>query len=79
MKRKAPAAARASGEPEAYPLPADSVPESADPAEVALYIAELADELAKMAANAGLETTCYLLTLVRLEAEENSRDGGLPD
>ncbi|MBX9758918.1 MAG: hypothetical protein K2Y29_09085 [Beijerinckiaceae bacterium] len=53
------------------------MPEAADPADVALYIAEMADELAKMAANAGLETICYLLTLARLEAEANSRGGGL--
>lgn len=77
MKRKAQTASRAQKDPEPYPLPADSVPASADPAEVALYIAELTDELAKMAANAGLETICYLLTLARLEAETTSRGGGL--
>lgn len=77
MKRKAQTASRAMKAPEPYPMPADSVPESADPAEVALYIAELTDELAKLAANAGLETICYLLTLARLEAETTSRGGGL--
>ncbi len=69
MNRKAQVAAPGDDHLDAYPLPADSVPEPFDPAETAGYIAEMTDELAKMAANSGLETICYLLTLVRLEAE----------
>ena len=58
---------------DAYPLPADSVPEPPDPVEIAGYIADMTDELAKMAAQTELETICYLLTLVRLEAETIAR------
>jgi hypothetical protein len=58
---------------DAYPLPADSVPEPPDPAEIAGYIADMTDELSKMAAQCELETICYLLTLVRLEAETIAR------
>lgn len=76
MKPKAQTASRASQNPAPYPLPADSVTEPGDPVEIALYIAEMTDELAKMAASSGLETTCYLLTLARLEAETAARRGG---
>jgi hypothetical protein len=60
--------------PAPYPLPADSVREPVDPAEVANYISEMTDELAKLAAGAGLETVCYLLTLARLECEAGRED-----
>jgi hypothetical protein len=80
MNRKAQTASRVEEDPDAYPLPADSVQEPPDPAEIASYIADITDELAKMAANAGLETICYLLTLARLEAEsitgESEEDAG---
>lgn len=79
MKRKNQIAALKEPDPDAYPLPADSVPEPPQPADVAGYIAEMTDELAKMAANSGLETICYLLTLARLEAEtiaQNDDQGG---
>lgn len=69
MNRKAQVTATGDDDLDAYPLPADSVPEPLDPTDIAGYIAEMTDELAKMAANSGLETICYLLTLVRLEAE----------
>ena len=74
MNRKAQIASRDEEDPDAYPLPADSVPEPTDPAEIAGYIADMTDELAKMAANSGLETICYLLTLARLEAETLAGD-----
>ena len=77
MTRKAQTASRAEPDPDAYPLPEDTVREPPDPADVASYIAEMADELSKMAATAGLETICYLLTLARLEAEGAS--GGRDD
>lgn len=75
MKRKAQIASHADHEQDAdlYPLPADSVPEAPEQSDVAGYIAEMTDELSKMAANAGLETICYLLTLARLEAETVER------
>ena len=76
MKRKAQTASRASSNPDPYPLPPDSVPEPVDAAELASYIAEMTDELAKMAANSGLETICYLLTLAKLEAETVARKDG---
>ena len=69
MKRKAQTASRPSMIPAPYPLPADSVREPTDPADIAGYISEMTDELSKMAASAGLETVCYLLTLARLECE----------
>lgn len=69
MNRKAQYASRDEQDPDAYPLPEDTVREPAAPTEIASYIAEMADELSKMAATAGLETICYLLTLARLEAE----------
>lgn len=75
MNRKAQSASRVEEDPDAYPLPADSVPEPADPVDIASYIADMTDELAKMAANSGLETICYLLTLARLEAETLAGDG----
>ncbi|MDP2358990.1 MAG: hypothetical protein Q8M31_23430 [Beijerinckiaceae bacterium] len=74
MNRKAQIASPVEDDLDAYPLPADSVPEPLDPADIAGYIAEMTDELAKMAANSGLETICYLLTLVRLEAETFAGD-----
>jgi hypothetical protein len=73
MTRKAQSASVAEQDLDAYPLPADSVPEPTPPEDVAAYIADMTDELAKMAANAGLETICYLLTLARLEAETSAR------
>jgi len=76
MTRKAQTASRAEPDPDAYPLPEDTVREPPDPADVASYIAEMADELSKMAATAGLETICYLLTLARLEAEGASGGRG---
>ncbi len=69
MNRKVQTASRAEHDPDAYPLPDDTVPEPPESPHVASYIAEMTDELAKMAANSGLETVCYLLTLARLEAE----------
>ena len=72
MTRRAKTVSRGD-DPDNYPLPADSVPEPPDPEDVAAYIADIADELAKMAANSELETICYLLTLARLEAEAASR------
>lgn len=77
MTRKAQTASRAEPDPDAYPLPEDTVREPPDPADVASYIAEMADELSKMAATAGHETICYLLTLARLEEEGAS--GGRDD
>ncbi|MFN3892803.1 MAG: hypothetical protein ACK4MV_20590 [Beijerinckiaceae bacterium] len=75
MNRKAQYASRDEQDPDAYPLPEDTVREPPAPADVASYIADMTDELSKMAANAGLETICYLLTLVRLEAETIARKG----
>ena len=57
-------------EPEPYTFPDDEpvvTPENA--VETARYISEMTMELARMASSAGLETTCYLLTMARVEAE----------
>jgi len=57
-------------EPEPYTFPDDEpvvTPENA--VEIARYISEMTMELARMASSAGLETTCYLLTMARVEAE----------
>jgi len=42
-------------------------------AEAALYIASLAEELARFARTHGFETLAYLLNLARLEADQISK------
>lgn len=49
--------------------------ELADRAAVARYVATLSADLATMARRTGLETLGYLLEMVRLEAENASREG----
>ena len=69
--------AREAQEPEPYTFPEDNpivTPENA--VETARYISEMTMELARMAASAGLETTCYLLTMARVEAEAAIRGRG---
>jgi hypothetical protein len=45
-------------------------------AEAALYIASLAEELARLARTHGFETLAYLLNLARLEADQISKSSG---
>jgi hypothetical protein len=45
-------------------------------AEAALYIASLAEELARFARTHGFETLAYLLNLARLEADQISKSSG---
>ena len=49
--------------------------EPGDRTAVANYVATLSADLAIMARRTGLETLGYLLEIVRLEAENASRDG----
>ncbi len=49
--------------------------EPGDQVAVANYVATLSADLAIMARHTGLETLGYLLEMVRLEAENASRDG----
>jgi hypothetical protein len=49
--------------------------EPGDRVAVANYVATLSADLAIMARRTGLETLGYLLEMVRLEAENASRDG----
>jgi hypothetical protein len=55
------------------PEPLDS-PNSADALAIANYIASVSADLAQMARGSGLETVGYLLEMVRLEAENLTRD-----
>jgi hypothetical protein len=50
-----------------------SAPEMADAPEAALYIASLADELARLAKRHDLEALAYILNMARLEADEVSK------
>jgi hypothetical protein len=51
-------------------------PQPESPTAAALYIATLAEELAKMAARHGLESLRYILEMARLEAEQVVKGSG---
>jgi hypothetical protein len=44
------------------------------PDSAALYIASLADELAKIARRNGLDTLSYILEMARIEADQVTKD-----
>lgn len=73
MAKRATGASRAqdvSEEIEPYTFPDEEpVVSPHNAVETAQYISEMTMELARMAESAGLETTCYLLTMARVEAE----------
>jgi hypothetical protein len=51
-------------------------PQPESPTAAALYIATLAEELAKMASRHGLESLRYILEMARLEAEQVMKGSG---
>ncbi len=57
----------------------DQNEEPGDRTAVAIYVATMSADLATMARRTGLDTLGYLLEMVRLEAESNSRPGARPN
>jgi hypothetical protein len=51
----------------------------ADAPEAALYIAALADELARLAKSHDLEALAYILDMARMEADQISKRSGRAD
>ncbi len=55
---------------------------ASDPAAVATYVAQLAEELAQLSRRGGLTTLAYILDMARLEARgvaASARPGHVPD
>lgn len=48
-------------------------PEASDTPDAALYIASMADELARLAKSHNLEALAYILDMARLEADQISK------
>ncbi len=48
-------------------------PEASDTPDTALYIASMADELARLAKSHNLEALAYILDMARLEADQISK------
>lgn len=69
--------ATGTSEPDPYEVP-DKAP-GAPAGETAAYIAEMTGELARLAANAKLDTLSYLLAMAHVEAEMLVRAGGRRD
>jgi hypothetical protein len=58
-----------------YDLALPSSQDNIDPAEIAIYIAQLSGELADMSRKARLDVIAYFLEMVRVEAQKTARRG----
>lgn len=58
---------------------AESVKAHEEAASIAAYIADMTDEMAKLASRCDMPMLCYFLTLARAEADMRARElGGYP-